>query len=285
MSVLNSLGNIVGGVAGWSQGQQNLKMQRDNLEWQKYVQGETWKREDNAVSRRAQDLQNAGLSKTLAAGDGADSGAVVQTTAPQDKTVESVINGLGIMRQMAETNKVNQEAQNLLMENKYTEGKIHSLEVSDAYTKARTLLTNENVASLGYTNRYTEAMTKKANEEANKIMLEKGYTTAQINYITQLTQKAKYDTDIARVKYHADSQELSMFNLRKEIVESQLTKQLLDNEAQRMENVYVNNIGEHIGTSQAGVLDKYIGSLGKGALSKLVNLFSSGDVRSDWKGY
>ena len=137
MSVFNSLGNIVGGIAGWSQGQQNLKMQRDNLEWQKYVQGETWRREDNAVSRRAQDLQNAGLSKTLAAGDGADSGSVVQTSAPQDKTVESVINGLGIMRQIAETNKVNQEAQNLLMENKYTEGKMKSLEVQDAYPKLR----------------------------------------------------------------------------------------------------------------------------------------------------
>lgn len=280
MSILGTIGNIVGGVAGWSQGQQNLKMQRDNLDWQKYVQGVTWNREDNAVQRRAQDLQNAGLSKTLAAGDGANAGSVVQTTAPQDKTLESVVNGLGIMRQMAETNKVNQEALNLNMQNKYTEGKIKSLEVQDAYTKAKTMLTNDNIALLGVDTRYKESMISKANAETDKILMDKGYTIAQINYIRQLTQKAQYDTDIAETKYKLDSKELSLFETRKQIMEAQLTKQLLDNESQRMENIYMRNINEHMGTSTSGYVDKVLGSSVKGLFSKAGSL-----IGGDWRGY
>lgn len=38
---------------------------------------ETWKREDNAVQRRVNDLEKAGLSKTLAAGSAADSSSAI----------------------------------------------------------------------------------------------------------------------------------------------------------------------------------------------------------------
>ena len=59
---------------------QNYQLQKDafqfqkdsylnNFEYQKNLQNQIFNREDNAVQRRVHDLQAAGLSKTLAAGD------------------------------------------------------------------------------------------------------------------------------------------------------------------------------------------------------------------------
>lgn len=49
----------------------NFNMQEDLVDWSKEAQQTTWNREDNAIQRRAADLQAAGLSKTLAAGGAA----------------------------------------------------------------------------------------------------------------------------------------------------------------------------------------------------------------------
>jgi hypothetical protein len=61
----------------------NSYLQWKNLEWQKHVQNQSWDREDASVQRRVADLRAAGLSPVLAAGQGATSGPVVNTTPPQ----------------------------------------------------------------------------------------------------------------------------------------------------------------------------------------------------------
>lgn len=52
---------------------QNLKLARESFEYQKQLNNLTMQREDNAVQRRAMDLEKAGLSKVLAAGSAAGS--------------------------------------------------------------------------------------------------------------------------------------------------------------------------------------------------------------------
>lgn len=63
--------------------QKNYKLQKEQFEYQKSLQQTMFQREDNATQRRAADLQAAGLSKTLAAGNAAQAGPVVKTDVPQ----------------------------------------------------------------------------------------------------------------------------------------------------------------------------------------------------------
>lgn len=72
-------GDIMNGIGAGL----NYANQQQNLAWQKKAQGITWQREDNAVQRRAADMEKAGLSKTLAAGGAAQASAPISTTAPQ----------------------------------------------------------------------------------------------------------------------------------------------------------------------------------------------------------
>ena len=62
---------IIGALGGITEAGLNYQSQVANLDYQKNLQKQIFAREDNAVSRRAADLKNAGLSKTLAAGDAA----------------------------------------------------------------------------------------------------------------------------------------------------------------------------------------------------------------------
>lgn len=61
-------------------GQTQNQISADQLNYQKMLQKMLFEREDNAVQRRATDLEAAGLSKTLAAGGSANAGQQVNPT-------------------------------------------------------------------------------------------------------------------------------------------------------------------------------------------------------------
>lgn len=76
-------GSIASTIGGLISGNQNYHLQKKIFKWQKQVQQETWNREDNAVQRRAADLNAAGMNRLLAAGSGAAASAPVHVDAPQ----------------------------------------------------------------------------------------------------------------------------------------------------------------------------------------------------------
>lgn len=102
------------------QGIGNYFLQKENLQWQKDAQRTTWEREDNAVLRRAQDLQNAGLSKTLAAGSAAQSSGPISTQAPQvdavGKGIDAATAALALMRQKADIARTYAEIDNIKLQ-------------------------------------------------------------------------------------------------------------------------------------------------------------------------
>jgi len=69
----------------------NYKAQKDNLRYSKDLQRDIFEREDTSIARRVEDLKRSGLSPVLAAGQGAGTGAVVSTKAPEFSDLSSSI--------------------------------------------------------------------------------------------------------------------------------------------------------------------------------------------------
>lgn len=81
--ILAALVGLIGIIVSGYSASQNQQLESQNLAYQQSIQEKVFQREDTAIQRRVADLKAAGLSPVLAAGQGAQSGAIIQTKAPQ----------------------------------------------------------------------------------------------------------------------------------------------------------------------------------------------------------
>lgn len=95
------------GSAGIANSLFNTYMQYQQNQYERDLQKKMFQREDNAIQRRVADLRMAGLSPVLAAGQGAGTGPVVNTHAPQSQMPDIV--SLLRMENEFETSKVQRE--------------------------------------------------------------------------------------------------------------------------------------------------------------------------------
>ena len=79
-------GLAVGGVSSIA----NFGLGLANYRYQKNLQNEIFRREDSSIARRVHDLKASGLSPVLAAGQGAGTGGIVSTHAPDFNPGEAV---------------------------------------------------------------------------------------------------------------------------------------------------------------------------------------------------
>lgn len=104
---------------------ENLKFQRENLDYQKAMQKEAWRREDSSSQRKMADLRAAGLNPLLASGMQAQSSSPIRTEAPQMQQIKpaaTIASGAieamnmlsmkaSIEKTFAETQRIKAEAQ------------------------------------------------------------------------------------------------------------------------------------------------------------------------------
>ena len=82
-----AFGNILNNKEALRQGQENLQMQKEQMEYTKKLNEEIMRREDTAYQRKVNDLRKAGLSPLMIDGGGAGAGGTMTTyQAPQDTT-------------------------------------------------------------------------------------------------------------------------------------------------------------------------------------------------------
>lgn len=126
LDVFNPVLAGVGAATDIFAGIGNYNNQKKQLEYQKQVQQTTWDREDNAVQRKASDLEAAGMSKTLAAGGSAQTSAPINVTAPQanfnastkaDNLISSMKQSAEIHRTKAENKLIDQNVRNAQLQN------------------------------------------------------------------------------------------------------------------------------------------------------------------------
>lgn len=173
---MSLFGNIVSGVVGIGQAatdyainKQNLKFQQQNLDYQKELQKQIFGREDNAVQRRAHDLQAAGLSKTLAAGEGAGAGSVVGTSAPQMGQIDFLNRALSVAQAQADIRKTNAETEEALKRGATLDSQILNDQVNRDYTQIKTAIEQGNLDMLPLSRQQKEASIRLTNRQLAQV--------------------------------------------------------------------------------------------------------------------
>lgn len=90
--IASIIGSGIGFLGDLFSGGMNRKSDQANIELQKWMAVNQWKREDTSVQRRVKDLEAAGLSPVLAAGQGASS---VQVMHPGSKAEATGVQAVG----------------------------------------------------------------------------------------------------------------------------------------------------------------------------------------------
>lgn len=169
---------LLGTLLNYQIARKNLGFQQQNLQYQKDLQQQIFAREDSAIQRRVRDLESAGVSRNLAAGSAAPSGAAINTRAPQQAQLgnmkglsEVAINAISILqglknvdKTVAETNLINANSAKANTELQFTvatlQSRIDLKKYETELARARTVMGSIDSRYYAEADRFLQVMKK-----------------------------------------------------------------------------------------------------------------------------
>lgn len=134
-------GALLGGMTA-----ENMSNQRDQQQYSRDLQQSIFGREDNSIQRRVADLRAAGMSPVLAAGQGAGTGGIVSTEAPQWSMQDPTNTASTIMN----LTRMNQDITSAKLQNVETEQRImnNPVMMNNVQAQTRNLLASAGKTSI-----------------------------------------------------------------------------------------------------------------------------------------
>lgn len=264
---LGAILGIIGTLGGLASAGVNYSNQQENLEYQKKLQQQVFEREDTSVSRRAQDLQNVGLSKTLAAGDGASSGAVISTKAPELNVMDRVATGLGYAQQVANIEKTNADTSNALVQGKVMEDSLLTSQLERDYTSVKIALEQGSLDLLPLTRHQKEASIALTNQQLRQIdeVIKSSELGRQIktyeyhNILPNEALQSALKVGLLRKQGAKIDADIAYQNLQKELLTYNITSAMWQSKINELDYGYQNTTGLKPGTG--GTVGSVSGSL------------------------
>lgn len=175
--------------------QKNYQLAVDQMNWQQQAQQTAWSREDNAIRRRVADLESAGMSKWLAAGQAAQAGGV---------TASNVASGANLINSGAKLKDVN--LKNAV--DSFLTGAERQSDISR--TQAEADLIDANIENV-------KQDTINKSEGVNKVV-------AETEYIAQQTENALQELNLAQQRFE-EEKKLWESQRNKNTAEAKVAKQ------------------------------------------------------------
>lgn len=264
---LGAILGIIGTLGGIATAGVNYANQKENFEYQKKLQQQVFEREDTSVERRVADLQKVGLSKTLAAGDGASSGAVVSTKAPELNVMDRVATGLGYAQQLANIEKTNADTSNALVQGKVMEDSLLTSQLERDYMNVKIALEQGSVDMLPLTRHQKEASIALTNQQLRQIdeVIKASELGRQIktyefhNILPNEALQSALQVGFLRKQGAKLDADIAYQNLQKELLTYNITSAMWQSKINELDYSYQNANGLKPGTG--GVLGSISGSL------------------------
>lgn len=203
MSGFGLIGSIGGSIMSHKDNQDALKQQMDmyrqQLAYTKYVQEKTWEREDNAIQRRALDLEKAGINKLMAGGvGGAGAGALMSMPSMPDVAGATnansamILNALGSGGAGIDDIIQREKDRNLAKERLEMDRQKTSAEITKMGSEVNKMISDMT------TNEFQQALMKSGREvnleQARKIKMDVEKGLAEINKLDAEIKKIREET-------------------------------------------------------------------------------------------
>ena len=275
--VKDPVGSVLSFIPG-GEGFLNYRNQQENYQYQKDLQQMIFEREDNAVQRRAADLEKAGLSKTLAAGSAAGAGSVVATSAPQSGVLDNLLVGQQIQKAKADIATAQADAVNKNAQAEYfrsmaevNQARGIEIQVQTEAQRLKNMLLMNDVNNIPLTNERLNADLDKTKAIVENYIQNTSASKTQQKKMMQEINQVKTVNDLHRLDVRIKETFLSTYST---VLALDVEKKRLDNAEKLWEYNYMDETGVKV--PSGGTFANGLGALTHGFWGTVDNIVDTG---------